>query len=328
MDAQRYVVQSVAPSTRYQYNSKVQYYGRFCQGVHIIPFPATQGKMILYATHLGQYISHQSIKCHLSAIKYQAQIHGQHTDFSDFKLLHRLLKGIKRVQAQKFSKPKRIPITPPLLLQLREKLFSSALPYEDKQMVWAAMLTAFYGFLRISEYTSSRARSYDPATTLCRSDILIKNLNTIDIRIKASKTDPFRVGTTIRIIRNDSPLCPVQALLEYIRISPHQSGPLFRFHDGRFLTRTNFAATLNKVKPPGTKNLSSHSFRIGAATTAAAAGLPRWLIQILGRWTSDCYKTYLRISDHTKNIVSHSLAMTMSTGATFDPDNISHPNME
>ena len=190
------------------------------------------------------------------------------------------------------------------------------------------MLTAFYGFLRISEYTSSRARSYDPATTLCRSDILIKNLNTIDIRIKASKTDPFRVGTTIRIIRNDSPLCPVQALLEYIRISPHQSGPLFRFHDGRFLTRTNFAATLNKVKPPGTKNLSSHSFRIGAATTAAAAGLPRWLIQILGRWTSDCYKTYLRISDHTKNIVSHSLAMTMSTGATFDPDNISHPNME
>ena len=34
-------------------------------------------------------------------------------------------------------------------------------------------------------------------------------------------------------------------------------------------------------------------FRIGAATAAAAAGLPPWQIKNLGRWTSDCYERYV-----------------------------------
>ena len=322
--AQRFINQSVAPNTRSQYSAKFKNYRNFCYKFGYPPFPIIQNNLIFYATHLAYLVSHRTIKTHLSAIKYFAQTLGQDTDFTAFPRLHRLMAGIKRVQGQKYAKPKRIPVTPHLLYSLRNNLFNSSLHHEDKVMLWAAMLTAFFGFLRVSEYTSSHVRSHDPKVTLYRADINIRSPNVIDVRIKASKTDPFRIGTVIRLTRNFSNLCPVQALMDYLAIPFHNPGPLFTFHDGRFLTRKTFAAALNRIKPHHIKNFSSHSFRIGAATTAAAAGHPRWLIQALGRWTSDCYKTYLRISDQTKNIVSHSLATTFAIGPTFDPDNISH----
>ena len=98
---------------------------------------------------------------------------------------------------------------------------------------------------------------------------------------------------------------PVSALRKYLDLRPTSSAntPLFIFQDGTFLTRpalTRHLCSLFQSTAGNTPaSFASHSFRIGAATTAAAAGLPDWQIQAMGRWTTDCYTRYIRIPPDT-----------------------------
>ena len=174
-------------------------------------------------------------------------------------------------------------------------------------------------FLRVSEYTA-QVSSYDHDSTLCYGDVSWTDNNLVQVLIKTSKTDPFRLGATIRLAPNKSSLCPVTALHRFMNVHPTKEGPLFTFHNGRFLTRNDLMGYLKRFLPSDVANISTHSFRIGAATTAARVGHPKWLIQSLGRWTSDCFQEYIRIPDDTIKLVSSSMLEHQWNSNVFDPD--------
>ncbi len=114
----------------------------------------------------------------------------------------------------------------------------------------------------------------------------------------ASKTDSFRKGVTLFIGKVPSELCPVSAMLAYLLVHGKQSGPLFRFQDGKCLTWQRFVqAVCGALIKAGVQadRYASHSFRIGAATTAAARGLEDSIIKTLGRWKSLAYLEYVKI---------------------------------
>ena len=46
-------------------------------------------------------------------------------------------------------------------------------------------------------------------------------------------------------------------------------------------------------------NLNTHSFWIGGASSAASMGKPDSTIQVLGRWASNTYRTYLWLPNST-----------------------------
>ena len=120
----------------------------------------------------------------------------------------------------------------------------------------------------------------------------------MQIYLKVSKTDNFRSGVTLSIGGTGSHICPVTAMTRYISIlSSNLSGPLFRTESGKPLTRrvyTSLTRDLLKTMGVNAKHYASHSFRIGAATSAGAANMQPWLIKTLGRWTSDCYERYIK----------------------------------
>ena len=132
------------------------------------------------------------------------------------------------------------------------------------------------------------------------------------VRIKESKTDPFRMGHTITVGATNSEICPVQALENYISLRPPTIGPLFIHAPGKPLTKQVLTAETRKLALSGfnASNYAGHSYRIGAATTAAEANLPSWVIKTMGRWSSDCYERYIKTPVSTLSGVSAMLANT------------------
>ena len=93
--------------------------------------------------------------------------------------------------------------------------------------------------------------------------------------------------------------CPVDAMKKYSGTIPKScKGPQFVYASGKRLTRKHLTRELRYLLSHlklNSSNYAGHSFCIGAATSAAALGLPSWLIKTLGRWTSDLFETYISI---------------------------------
>ena len=116
------------------------------------------------------------------------------------------------------------------------------------------------------------------------------------VHIKCSKTDAFRMGCDIYVEHGEGSVCPICALGNFLALRGSSEGPLFTFSDGCPLTRQQLSSTVQSILHSAgyTGSYSGHSFRIGAATTAAARGVPDHLIKTLGRWSSDAYQIYSR----------------------------------
>ena len=270
-----------------------------------------------FVASLHGKVKYQTVKLYLAAISNFYVEHNQPFRSTTMLQLHRILKGIKRTSNP--QKRPRHPITIHLLSQISTLLRPTFSEDLDTVMLWAAFTLAFFGFLRVSEFTYSSAKTF-----LAVHDItFVPNIATptsIQVRIKQSKTDPFRHGTTLVIARSHSSVCAVTALREYLlqRSPANPDEPLFLLQNKEPLTRTILNANLRallKMLGYNETEYAPHSFRIGAATTAAAANLPPWLIKTLGRWRSDCYELYIRTPRTIIQSVPQQLAAVLSPKA-------------
>nr|XP_006813956.1 PREDICTED: uncharacterized protein LOC102807347 [Saccoglossus kowalevskii] len=292
-----YINLSIAPGTRRTYHAGQTRYLLFCRMYGMNPYPLTQRLTILFMTHLAtSSLTYGTLKVYLAAI-IRAHIEAGFTSsIRDDLLLHFTMQGIKRHHGV----PNRVklPITIALMRMLKNTVANHpTICDHDKAMLWSAFTLAFFGFLRVSEFIAPTSMTFDPQRTLLTADITC-NTDLI-IALKASKTDPFRRGCNIIIAPSQSSVCAVQAYQAYKALHSSVAHlPAFQFANSNFLTRqavsNHIRDLLTRASVPDVNHYTTHSFRSGAATTAADANLPDWLIKALGRWRSDAYQTYIR----------------------------------
>ncbi|XP_070547393.1 integrase/recombinase xerD homolog [Ptychodera flava] len=175
----------------------------FCLSHGLVALPVTTRTAILFVTSLANRgLAYRTIKVYLAGVMHHHVERGYADDVTMHALLQWALQGIRRGNGE-VHRP-RLPITIDLLRRLKECLHQRAdMCSNDKLMVLASFTLAFYGFLRVSEFTAQSSMEFDVNATLLARDIVLTNA--IIIKIKSTKTDPYARGHTIRI----APTSPV-----------------------------------------------------------------------------------------------------------------------
>ena len=186
----------------------------------------------------------------------------------------------------------------------------------------ATCCLAYFGLIRVTEFTTSSPNHFDRLMDLLLLDIAIDNRapsSLVQIILKQSKGNQFRKGTQIYLGRTAHAVCPVHAPTQYLARWGGTPGLLFLFSDSKWLTRGSFSTALNKAleglqMDPSQFNI--HSFRIEAATSAKQTGISDSHLKALGRWRSDAYQNYAGLSPQDLAGLSKSHVYTQSMKLT------------
>ena len=294
-----YLEQSVAPSTWKVYHAAWSSFLTFASQCGFRPFPLAPSTLEWYVVGSAARLRYSTLKVYVAALKFINTFLGWNSSQVSSDRLYYIMRGIRRTQSLTLPpRPRRTPIA---LAHLRQLFAHVDLTrtYIDARCFRAAFTLAFFGLLRVSEFTCPAAGVFDPTNHLCITDIVLsRDPVLLHVRIKASKTDPFRTGCSIRVARTDNIFCPVTAMFSYLRVRLPRQGPLFILENGSFLTRADVRAVLALVFPSSSSgNINTHSFRIGGASMLASLGVPDATIQLLGRWSSNAFRRYIHVSD-------------------------------
>ena len=285
-----------------------------------------ESSLIMFATWLSttKKCSPNTIKRRLAAVASWVQLEG----FPDPRV-----NALGKVRALLFACLRGIAKTRSTRLAIREALTTDKLrrflrvlrrrrdltPY-DRACYEALLTLGVFGLFRVGELTSKKVASFDPEVCLRALDAHLGEDESgdrfLDVTLRASKTDVFRRGITLRLYASGDPfMCPISAFRRYLAFRGQagygRSDPLFIEARGRFVTRDKVAKMI-RVLAQGAgydpTHFVTHSMRAGGATSLAMLGYPQHTIQLFGRWRSDCFIEYIKLTPSTMKGVSANLA--------------------
>ena len=233
------------------------------------PLPASKATIAYFAADLSNTLSPCTIDVFIAAVGSLHRQAGLPNPTSHNPTLNMVKKGLRRAHTALPSSTPRQPITTRILADILQAIKQSRnVRSHDRLMLTAAFTLAFFGFLRISEFTTPSKAFYLPR------------------------------------LHSNTDICPYRAMDQYlVKHKHHHDSPLFTFANHQPLSRRSCLYYLRYYLRKAhyhAKMFNTHSFRIGAASSAAQAGLSPKTIKHLGRWRSSAYRRYIRPSHLTE----------------------------
>uniref|UniRef100_A0ABM5GIP4 Uncharacterized protein isoform X2 n=1 Tax=Pogona vitticeps TaxID=103695 RepID=A0ABM5GIP4_9SAUR len=294
-EATRAIGMALAPRTYKKYKATWFEFSEFRKGRQLgqaWPAPVEHMQQFIVDLH-WRGLTPGTIKGKLAAMSFYARANGIRDTSNDFRI-KKMIEGWSRERGKRTDD--RTPISPALLSRLCDGWGRICTDRYEESLFRAAALLAFFGAMRISELVALGKKDVS-RKALQLDDVTVWD-DQVKVRLRSSKTDQYGFGCMV-ILGQCSlvSICPVRAIREFGILRGTEKGYFFQHKDGKPLTKYQFwSLTDRALKNIGIGNMrfGTHSFRIGAASTAALLGYDAGKIKRLGRWSSGCFRKYIR----------------------------------
>lgn len=273
-------------------------------------------------------LAYSTIKSYLSGVRSACIELGMQRPMPPAELprLQRMLRGLKKEQRGPATRA-RLPVTLELLALAKPMLDLERV--HDHRVWWAMAVAGVRGLMRLGELTHEKPTGAAYRERLLRDRDVCEFRSTscagVELKLRMSKTDLFHESVTVPLMETRDQLCAATAIRTLLSQSPFERAAdtaLFTLANGEVLTRPRFVEVLQRLVSAVARRhalkvdasrYTGHSLRRGGATSLASLGVPDHLIQLLGRWRSDCYKLYITTPRETIASVFHTTAMAINS---------------
>lgn len=288
---------SVSANTKGTYKCGLEKFRNFRQTYRLLDnWPVPIADLLSFIAYLSwQGLKASTVSTYIASLSYTHKVNG-FTDTTTSFLVVKAKEGLTRTQGGRPADI-RSPITLPMLTKLIHNLQFVCNNRYEQALFTAAFALAFFGLLRISEFTSPTSKQASPKA-LQLLDVTL-NPAFMKVLIRWSKTDQRGMSVPLHIPCHAASYCPVRSMQNYLHQRPRSEGTQLFIHSNlRPLTRFQFNAVLKRslhfADIPS--HIRSHSFRIGGATYLSQQGLSDTKIMAMGRWKSGVFSRYIRLS--------------------------------
>ena len=343
------IEQSVMRGTSRTYNSAHTHYTKFCNTYGLPYWPKNQQQLELqllyWHTIRLEQVKASTLRSQYHCVKHGAAMSGHPINDTTMFMLHRQRQSLTTTFGAK-NKDVRKPFT----VELTAQASTHFNLYNYNELVYYTALTCnVVALMRPSEiYAKSQQVRADKQDRPSVRALYMRNITPhldqqqtpqfYTCTCRATKTDTARVDVDVIWAKGVWPTSPadlISAMLMARQILAQTDpsmqitldSPLFLLDTGKILTRTNMSNRFEKLLSQmglSPKDFKLYSLRIGGATSMARRGVDHRVIQITGRWKTDCYRVYIRMSPH---MIAQRQTYFLSRPITnpsiiFDEDNI------